>query len=302
MRRIISSSVSFTSGLLPCVQLWMMPFCVMGGRAGEEQAGGAAQRGSAAAALGGKPPPGAAWPSPRRLAAAWLHGRLTARRCGVVDQRLGGQAPPSPHPWRQLPPSAAAPHPPCRGTGCLRGGQQGKQASSGSAARGRTPARSTAVECNARGGCRLAQAAAAAAATAAAHPRTNDGHHRGTARLVDQRVALGEPSEELGDACGGRPAGAAGGGSAPVCHCRCRRCCPPPRVAPASRCVRGRPASHPACRGDPAADWRSGGRPQAGAPTGAIPPKLTHGCSSAAIPCRVCGTARKLRNGDRADL
>lgn len=31
--------------------------------------------------------------------------------------------------------------------------------------------------------------------------RTNDGHHRGATRLVDQRVALGEPSEEFGDAC-----------------------------------------------------------------------------------------------------
>lgn len=31
--------------------------------------------------------------------------------------------------------------------------------------------------------------------------RTNDGHHCGAARLVDQRVALAEPSEELGDTC-----------------------------------------------------------------------------------------------------
>lgn len=31
--------------------------------------------------------------------------------------------------------------------------------------------------------------------------RTDDGHHRGATRLVDQRVALGEPSEEFGDAC-----------------------------------------------------------------------------------------------------
>lgn len=31
--------------------------------------------------------------------------------------------------------------------------------------------------------------------------RTDDGHHRGAARLVDQRVALAEPSVKLGNSC-----------------------------------------------------------------------------------------------------
>lgn len=49
--------------------------------------------------------------------------------------------------------------------------------------------------------------------------RTNDGHHRGATRLVDQRVAFGEPSEEFGDACivtvcaGNAPSGQVAAGS-----------------------------------------------------------------------------------------